>query len=174
MGKSTVCAILKETCEVLWNVLMPQYVRAPSSAAEWKGVSQEFEKLWHFPHCIGNIPLWSYKLIEYSHIEIDTGAIDGKHVVLQAPSMLVQHTLIIRELILLYFWQCVMHITGEYYVIGIYNLMYFEICRFILVDIGEVGRHSDGGVLSNSSFGEALEAGALFFPEPCALTGGKL
>ena len=64
---------------------MPQYVRAPSSAAEWKGVSQEFEKLWHFPHCIGNIPLWSYKLIEYSHIEIDTGAIDGKHVVLQAP-----------------------------------------------------------------------------------------
>ena len=67
-----------------------------------------------------------------------------------------------------------MHITGEYYVIGIYNLMYFEICRFILVDIGEVGRHSDGGVLSNSSFGEALEAGALSIPEPCALTGGKL
>ena len=51
--------------------------------------------------------------------------------------------------------------------------MYFEICRFILVDIGEVGRHSDGGVLSNSSFGEALEAGALSIPEPCALTGGK-
>ena len=28
--------------------------------------------------------------------------------------------------------------------------------RFILVDIGEAGRHSDGSVLSNSLFGQAL------------------
>ena len=29
--------------------------------------------------------------------------------------------------------------------------------RFILVDVGDSGHHSDGGVLANSSFGQALE-----------------
>ena len=47
------CSILQVTCEVLWKVLMPQYLKAPSSAAEWEGVSHEFEQLWNFPHCIG-------------------------------------------------------------------------------------------------------------------------
>ena len=43
--------------------------------------------------------------------------------------------------------------------------------RFILVDIGEVGRHSDGGVLSNSAFGHALEEGMLSLPAPPPLPG---
>ena len=38
--------------------------------------------------------------------------------------------------------------------------------RFILVDIGDAGRQSDGGILANSAFGEALEAGALYIPPP--------
>lgn len=29
--------------------------------------------------------------------------------------------------------------------------------RFTLVDIGDAGRHSDGGVVSNSAFGQAIE-----------------
>ena len=33
--------------------------------------------------------------------------------------------------------------------------------RFILVDIGDVGRHSDGGVLINSGFGKALKMAPL-------------
>ena len=36
---------------------------------------------------------------------------------------------------------------------------------FTFVDIGNAGRHSDGGVLSNSSFGQAMEAGELSIPE---------
>ena len=42
---------------------------------------------------------------------------------------------------------------------------------FILVDVGDSGRHSDGGVLANSSFGQALEDCSLQFPEPCGLSG---
>ena len=38
--------------------------------------------------------------------------------------------------------------------------------RFTLVDWGEVGRQSDGGVFSHSAFGEALEDGSLGLPEP--------
>ena len=42
---------------------------------------------------------------------------------------------------------------------------------FILVDIGDSGQHSDGGVLANSCFGQALEEGFLHFPELCGLPG---
>lgn len=51
------------------------------------------------------------------------------------------------------------------------SLMVFLFYRFILVDIGEVGRHSDGGVLSNSSFGLALEERSLSIPDISPLPG---
>jgi hypothetical protein len=41
--------------------------------------------------------------------------------------------------------------------------------RFTLVDIGDNGRHSDGGVLTNSEFGQALENGTLSIPSDCPL-----
>ena len=44
----------------------------------------------------------------------------------------------------------------------IYNTLQFY--RFILLDIGEAGRHSDGGVLSHSVFGKALETNTLSIP----------
>ena len=43
--------------------------------------------------------------------------------------------------------------------------------RFILVDVRDAGRHSDSGVLSNSSFGEALEANSLKIPNVRPLPG---
>ena len=49
----------------LWNVLLPQYMQKSSSPAEWERISQGFEHTWNFPHCVG--------------------AIDGKHIVVQAP-----------------------------------------------------------------------------------------
>lgn len=53
MGRSTVCGIVKDTCEAIWSTLQPEYVKAPSPEAEWKGISKQFEQLWNFPHCIG-------------------------------------------------------------------------------------------------------------------------
>ena len=53
MGRSTVCGIVRETCDVLWQVMAEEYVSAPSSAAEWEGVSKEFYLRWNFPHCVG-------------------------------------------------------------------------------------------------------------------------
>ena len=43
--------------------------------------------------------------------------------------------------------------------------------RFILVDVGYAGRHSDGGVLNNSAFGQTLEANALNVPSASPLPG---
>ena len=34
VGKSTMSGILKETCEALWQVLQPVYVKAPSNEEE--------------------------------------------------------------------------------------------------------------------------------------------
>ena len=36
--------------------------------------------------------------------------------------------------------------------------------RFIMIDVGDAGRHSDGGVLSNSNFGRALQDNSLPLP----------
>ena len=62
IGRSTVCGIVRETCEAIWKALHPLYVKAQSTQEEWKGVSDQFEHIWNFPHCVG--------------------AIDGKHIVM--------------------------------------------------------------------------------------------
>ena len=68
IGRSTVCKIVRETCDALWKSLQPLYVKAPVIEEEWKGVSDQFDRMWNFPHCVG--------------------AIDGKHS-LSRPQLIV-------------------------------------------------------------------------------------
>lgn len=80
------------------------------------------------------------------------GAIDGKHIAIKKPPN-----------------------SGSFY----YNYKkFFSIVllavvdanyEFIMVDVGTNGRVSDGGVLSNTKFGEAFCEGALNLPKPCTL-----
>ena len=65
--------------------------------------------------------------------------------------------------------------TGKYCVhyYGI-DLITFILYRFILVDLGQVGRHSDGQTLANSEFGKALENGSLQLPSPSSLSGTQV
>ena len=46
--------------------------------------------------------------------------------------------------------------------------------RFTLVDVGQLGRHSDGGVFSNSAFGAAFEREELSLPGPRPLPDSTL
>ena len=65
-----------------------------------------------------------------------------------------------------------MLIIGSFFLfVCLFYNEYWYMNRFILVDIGEVGRHSDGGVLSNSAFGYALEEGMQSLPAPSPLPG---
>lgn len=64
MGLTTVHQILGETCEAISHVLTPTYLREPSREDYEKIATSFFEK-WNFPNCIG--------------------AIDGKHINIQAP-----------------------------------------------------------------------------------------
>ncbi|XP_067141988.1 uncharacterized protein [Centruroides vittatus] len=54
MGRSTVCTIIKETCEAIWNVLAKEYLKFPSRE-EFVNLAMEFEERWNFPHCVGSI-----------------------------------------------------------------------------------------------------------------------
>ena len=134
VGHSTVSGIIEDTCDALWAVLMPEYMRRPTSEEEWRRVSEGFEHTWNFPHCVG--------------------AIDGKHVVMQAPS----------------------HSGSTFFNYkGTHSIVLMAVCDanycFTLIDIGNAGRHSDGGVLSNSAFGKAMEDGALSLPKAEVIPG---
>lgn len=62
LGHSTVCDIIGEVAEVVYNRLFDLVFIKPSPD-EWLEVAEEFEDIWQIPHCIG--------------------AIDGRHMVLQ-------------------------------------------------------------------------------------------
>ena len=107
---STMSGIINHNpCDALWDSLQPHYMPKPSSEAAWKRVSEGFEHVWNFPHCVG--------------------AIDGTDTVMQAPA----------------------HSDSTVYNYkGTHSIVLLAVCDahycFILVDIGDAGRHSDGGV----------------------------
>ena len=72
MGKSTVSNIVSEVCEAIWNGLKLVFGKMTSNPDEWPAVSKDYEVLWNFPHCLG--------------------AIDGKHIVIQARRKTHSHT----------------------------------------------------------------------------------
>jgi len=65
VGESTVRAIIVETCSVIIDRLSPIYLKQPNQR-DWLCISEGFNQIWNMPNCVG--------------------AIDGKHVFIQAPS----------------------------------------------------------------------------------------
>nr|CAI5825597.1 unnamed protein product [Callosobruchus analis] len=65
MGASTVGKIIKGACAALWDVLQPLHMKQPTTA-DFIRISEEYNRLWDFPNCIG--------------------ALDGKHVRIRCPS----------------------------------------------------------------------------------------
>ncbi|XP_064462319.1 uncharacterized protein LOC135372778 [Ornithodoros turicata] len=66
IGRSTLCGIVSETCQVIWDVLSPLHVQCPRAVDDWMKVAHGFLERWNIPHCIG--------------------AMDGKHIVVQCPA----------------------------------------------------------------------------------------
>jgi hypothetical protein len=137
LGHSTVCKAISETCKAIWQALQPLYLKPPTRDVEWKRISEDFYQLWNFPNCVG--------------------AIDGKHVNIQAPP----------------------NSGSEFYNYkGFHSIVLLAVCdasySFTLVDVGDNGRHSDGGVLANSDFGKAMNNGQLGLPSASAIANSTL
>ncbi|XP_071316449.1 uncharacterized protein [Trachinotus anak] len=84
------------------------------------------------------------------------GAVDGKHVVLKAPA----------------------NSGSQFYNYkGTYSIVLLAVVdseyRFRVVDVGGYGRSSDGGILANSAFGQALRSGTLHLPSDLPLPGAE-
>ena len=148
--------------------LKKDFVKAPTSAEEWEGICREFYQRWNFPHCLGIFKAnWSPGSHDNTCLFLlSTGAIDGKHIVVQAP---------INSGLLYYNYKG----THSVVLLAVCDAQYTNILflpsskRFILIDLGQVGRFSDSEVLAHSAFGRALENGSLHFPVPKSLSGSS-
>lgn len=82
------------------------------------------------------------------------GAVDGKHIVMQAPARSGSFFFNYKK-------------THSIVLMAVCNANY----EFTVVDIGDTGRNSDGGVFGNSDMGIALESASMGVPEPIELPG---
>ena len=76
VGRSTVCKIISETCDGIWDALQEQYLKAPESEDDWRKIARGFEDEWNFPNCLG--------------------ALDGKHIAMECPKKEDQIIIITR------------------------------------------------------------------------------
>ena len=122
--------VLSETCDALWVTLLNlKFIDPPSTEAQWREIAATFQNRWNFPHALG--------------------AIDGKHVVMQAPHNSGSEYFNYKK-------------THSIVLLAVCNARY----EFLLVDIGDSGRQSDGSVYNNSHLGHAIENNLLDIPKP--------
>ncbi|XP_031329847.1 protein ALP1-like [Photinus pyralis] len=136
ISKQLISEIVPEVCQAIIDSLI-NYVKMPSTAEEWKKISQQFEEKWNFPRCIG--------------------AIDGKHVTLQAPTASGSE---------FYNYKSQFSIVLMAVVDADYN--------FIFVDTGCQGRISDGGVFKNCELFKRMDRGNLNLPQLSSLVEGGI
>lgn len=119
-------SIIHETCKVIVKTLLGETMPTPTEAV-WGGIAEDFENLWNFPNCVG--------------------AIDGKHVLMQAPANSGSHCFNYKTTFSIVLLALV---DGN--------------CNFIAVDVGSFGKNSDGGIFSHFNLGKRLEEGTMDLP----------
>ncbi|XP_029157964.1 protein ALP1-like [Nylanderia fulva] len=136
IAQCTLSQIIPETCQAIWISLQEKVMIDPTEE-NWNTIARDFEAICQFPNCIG--------------------AIDGKHVIIQAPPRSSS---------------CYYNYKGNHSI----NLLAVSDAknRFVIVDIGAEGRQSDGGVFENSGLPYILETNALHIPLPRRLNDTDL
>lgn len=55
LGITTVSNVISETCAAIWDVLQPVVLPAKLTRQQWLRIARDYERIWHFKHCIGSI-----------------------------------------------------------------------------------------------------------------------
>ena len=126
MHRCTICKIVPETCRAIWDTLQPRVMPTPDMP-RFNSVAQDFARIWQFPNCVG--------------------AIDGKHVVMQAPPKSGSQFFNYKK-------------THSIVLMAVADAHY----NFLMVDVGGYGRSSDAGIFSKSTFGRRLLGDELHLP----------
>ncbi|KAF0301493.1 hypothetical protein FJT64_003116 [Amphibalanus amphitrite] len=53
VGRSTICSIIPEVCNAIWEELAPTEMPFPDTQ-RWRDIAAEFEDRWNFPNCLGH------------------------------------------------------------------------------------------------------------------------
>ncbi|GFQ79451.1 putative nuclease HARBI1, partial [Trichonephila clavata] len=118
IGHSTTSTIIRETCEAISSSLQPIVLAKPDRNI-WLDIAEGYHEQWQFPNCLG--------------------AIDGKHVLMQAPPKSGSRF---------------HNYKGTFSIIlACVDANY----KFVLVDIGAEGHNSDGGVFKIPFLVKALK-----------------
>lgn len=123
--------VVKDACDVIWAQMRETHMPVPTEEL-WKNTARRFQERWNFPNCIG--------------------ALDGKHVVIQAPTNSGSKFYNYKG-------------TSSVVLLALVDASY----KFLAIDVGGFGSNSDGGIFANSRLGQALQGGNLNVPAPCPL-----
>ncbi|KAL2095653.1 hypothetical protein ACEWY4_007801 [Coilia grayii] len=127
MGESAVALCVEETCKAVVRRLLSSQMPEPKTQ-DWLAMADRFESRWSFPNSIG--------------------AIDGKHVCIQAPPNSGSLYFNYKK-------------TFSVVLLALVDANY----RFRIIHVGEYGRTSDGGVYRNSALARGMELQTLGVPE---------
>ncbi|XP_017881154.1 protein ALP1-like [Ceratina calcarata] len=136
LGHTTVNKIVNETCAVIVRTLLHEMIPEPTNDT-WTTTAEDFWTKWNFPNCIG--------------------ALDGKHVVIQAPPNSGSQYYNYKK-------------TFSIVLLALVDANY----KFLAVDVGGYGKNSDGGIFAHSAMGRRLEAGTLNVPDSRELPGSEM
>ncbi|KAG8239714.1 hypothetical protein J437_LFUL019072, partial [Ladona fulva] len=119
------------------GTIVQKYEVFPDTREEWQRHAEAFNVQWNFPHCLG--------------------ALDGKHIVIQAPANGGSHYFNYKG-------------THSIVLLGVANANY----QFTYIDVRCNGRVSDGGVFQNCSLYDLLENGSASLPDHEPLPGRNM
>uniref|UniRef100_A0A672HXZ0 DDE Tnp4 domain-containing protein n=1 Tax=Salarias fasciatus TaxID=181472 RepID=A0A672HXZ0_SALFA len=135
LGNTTVRNSVQMVCEAIEKKMMDKFLPPPNEET-WREVAQGFWEKWNFPHCLG--------------------AIDGKHIHIQAPPESGSQYFNYKK-------------TFSIVLLALVDAEY----RFRVIQVGDFGRASDGGVYAGSALGVGMASGTLQVPPDAPLPGGN-